>query len=105
MSCPHVTGHAAILLGLHTDLTPAGVKERVMDPPTKGETDFSDIPMKGRLKTGNCLLYVPKVNSPGSLIHQVVKLNEANIANKATTTEVIVSSLDCGWEEAWLMQA
>ena len=60
MSCPHVAGYAAILLGLHPDLTPAEIKERVLNQSTKGEIDFSDIPTQWVSKTENRLLYVPK---------------------------------------------
>ena len=60
MSCPHVAGYAAILIGLYPDLTPAKIKKRLLDQSTKGEIDFSQIPNQWAFKTENRLLYVPK---------------------------------------------
>ena len=66
MSCPHVAGYAAVLLGLHPDLTPAEIKERVLNWSTKRVIDFSLIPMNWIFKTKNRLLYVPKYNAPNN---------------------------------------
>ena len=63
-SCPHVSGYAAILLGLYPDLTPAEIKERVLNRSTEGVIDFSLIPTKWTFETENRLLYVPKYNAP-----------------------------------------
>ena len=75
MSCPHAAGYAAILLSLHPHLSPAEVKQRMIQQSTKGILNMSRIPQHLAVKTANCLLYIPeptaKDNDFGTLHHDV----------------------------------
>jgi len=60
MSCPHAAGYAAILKSLHPHLSPAEVKQRMLQQSTKGILKMSRIPQHLAVKTANRLLYVPE---------------------------------------------
>ncbi len=63
MSCPHVTGYAAILLGLRPSLTPEEVKEQIVKQSTKGAVTVRSLNTALISQTHNRLLYVPQAGA------------------------------------------
>ena len=59
MACPHVTGYAAILLGLHPQMKPAHVKDRIIEQSTKNVVNLARVASALSSRTQNRLLYVP----------------------------------------------
>lgn len=59
MACPHVTGYAAILLGLEPKMKPAELKERVIGRSTKNMVNLALVSASLSSHTQNRLLYVP----------------------------------------------
>lgn len=63
MACPHVSGYAAILLGMKPSMTPGEVKQKILSEATKNKVVFNSIASSLAVLTPNRLLYVPKASS------------------------------------------
>ena len=59
MACPHVSGFAAILLGLQPQMTPAEVKAKVINLSTKDTVTLNSVSRTLAIRTPNRMLYVP----------------------------------------------
>ena len=64
MATPIVAGAVAILLSANKSLTPAEVKQKLIDQSSRDKIDMRDIPLSSRRATPNRLLYVGKSESP-----------------------------------------
>ena len=73
MATPHAAGYAAILMGLHPQLTAAQVKQRMMDVSTKGTVIMSaTVASRAHAhQTPNRLLYVPQATAAESDIGDI----------------------------------
>ena len=60
MATPHAAGYSAILLSLHPDLTPAQVKQRMIQVSSKDKVVLASVSSSLASKTQNRLLYVPR---------------------------------------------
>ena len=66
MACPHVSGFAAILLGMRPSMTPREVKEEMATLSTKDAIHFNSISARLASRTPNHLLFVPEAQETGA---------------------------------------
>ena len=66
MACPHVAGHAAILLSLNPQLNAVQLKEKMMQQATKNVVKLTAIASARAHDTPNRLLYVPSATAQDS---------------------------------------
>lgn len=71
MAGPHVAGYAAILLGLHPQLSPQQLKERIIQQSTKDIVSLAAIPSGRARGTPNRFLYVPQPTAKDSDIRSL----------------------------------